>query len=146
VSTDPLRGGDRTHFRAEHPVAGGTSRTLWTATAERVEGLLTVGQAKQVSEWIYFLHVPRDNFAETMTDVERDVWRRHFERLQRFHADGIVVLAGPTLGETNTGIVIFEAEDEEAAMEIMQGDPTIVGGHARGELRPFKVSLLRGEA
>ena len=47
---------------------------------------------------------------------------------------------------TNTGIVIFEAEDEEAAMEIMQGDPTIVGGHARGELRPFKVSLLRGEA
>ena len=119
----PVEGCDRTQLRAGHPVAGGTSRTPWTVTAGKVEGLLTVGQAMRMSEWIYVLHVPRDNFAATMTDVEREVWSRHFGRLQRFHADGVVVLAGPTLGETNTGIVIFEADDEEAAKEIMQGDP-----------------------
>jgi hypothetical protein len=36
-----------------------------------------------MGEWIYFLHPPRDNFAETMTDEERDVWGVHFERFQR---------------------------------------------------------------
>jgi uncharacterized protein YciI len=97
-----------------------------------------------MSEWIYFLHPPRDDFAATMTDEERDVWVVHFERLSRLLADGVLILAGPTLGPVNTGIAIFEAADEEAAQEIMQADPVIEGGFATGELRPFVVSLLRG--
>jgi len=56
----------------------------------------------------------------------------------------VIILVGPTLGETNTGIAIFEAPDEEAARRIMEEDPTITSGIARGELRPFRVSLLRG--
>lgn len=55
-----------------------------------------------------------------------------------------MILVGPTLGPVNTGIAIFEAPDEEAARKIMEDDPVIAGGFARGELRPFKVSLLRG--
>ncbi len=53
-------------------------------------------------------------------------------------------MVGPTLGRINTGIAIFEAPDEEAARRIMEEDPAIAGGFATGELRPFKVSLLRG--
>jgi uncharacterized protein YciI len=56
----------------------------------------------------------------------------------------VLILAGPTLGEANTGVAVFEAPDEEAARQIMAADPTIAGGYARGELRPFRVSLLRG--
>jgi uncharacterized protein YciI len=97
-----------------------------------------------VPEWIYFLHPPREDFAATMTDEEQAVWGVHFERLQRQLADGVLVLAGPTLGATNTGIAIFEAPDEAAAQRIMEEDPVIAGGYARGELRPFRVSLLRG--
>jgi uncharacterized protein YciI len=97
-----------------------------------------------MAEWIYFLHPPRENFAETMTDEERGVWGVHFERFQRLLEEGIIVLVGPTLGSVNTGIAIFEAPDEAAAMEIMQDDPVVAGGYARGELRPFRVSLLRG--
>ena len=37
-------------------------------------------------EWIYFIHAPREHFAETMTDDERGVWAVHFERLQRLTA------------------------------------------------------------
>ncbi|HEV8547223.1 MAG TPA: hypothetical protein VGQ64_13080 [Candidatus Limnocylindrales bacterium] len=44
----------------------------------------------------------------------------------------------------NTGIAIFEAPDEAAARRIMDEDPVIAGGFARGELRPMRVSLLRG--
>ncbi|HEY9288495.1 MAG TPA: YciI family protein [Candidatus Dormibacteraeota bacterium] len=96
-----------------------------------------------MSEWIYFIHPPRDNFADTMTPEEDQVWSEHFARLQRLHAEGTLVLAGPTLGKTNTGLVIIDAPDEATARRIMEEDPTIARGLARGELRPFRVSLLR---
>ena len=97
-----------------------------------------------MAEWIYFLHAPRENFAETMTEEEVEVWGVHFERFQRLLAEGVVVLVGPTLGPINTGIAIFEAPDEETARKIMEEDPVIERGFARGELRPFRISLLRG--
>lgn len=97
-----------------------------------------------MAEWIYFLHAPRDDFAATMTDEEKAVWGEHFERFQRLLAEGTVILVGPTLGSINTGVAIFEAPDEEAARQIMDDDPVLVAGMARGELRPFRVSLLRG--
>jgi uncharacterized protein YciI len=97
-----------------------------------------------MAEWIYFIHPPRENFADTMTDEEIEVWSVHFERFQRLLADGVIVLVGPTLGPKNTGIAIFEAPDEEAARALMNEDPVIAGGYAEGELRPFRVSLLRG--
>ncbi|MEV4342851.1 YciI family protein [Actinoplanes sp. NPDC049596] len=97
-----------------------------------------------MAEWIYFLHPPRDDFAATMTAEEQAVWATHFERLQRLLADGVLILAGPTLGSINTGIAVIEAPDEPTARQIMDEDPAIAGGYARGELRPFRVSLLRG--
>ena len=97
-----------------------------------------------MAEWIYFIHPLRDDFAATMTDEERAVWSVHFDRFQRMLASGDLILVGPTLGTINTGIAIFEAPDEATARRIMDEDPTIAGGFARGELRPFRVSLLRG--
>jgi uncharacterized protein YciI len=97
-----------------------------------------------VADWVYFLHPPRDNFAATMTPEERAVWAAHFERLNALLADGTLTLAGPTLGQTNTGIVVFEAPDEATATAVMEGDPIVQNGMARGELRPFRTALLRG--
>jgi uncharacterized protein YciI len=79
-----------------------------------------------------------------MTDEERAVWSVHFERFERLLAEGSIILVGPTLGSVNTGICIFEAPDEPAAQRLMDEDPVLAGGFARGELRPFRVSLLRG--
>lgn len=97
-----------------------------------------------MAEWIYFLHTPRDDFAATMTPDEERVWAEHFARLKRLLAEGTLVMAGPTLGRINTGIAVIEASDEAAARRIMAEDPAIVSGYARGELRGFRVSLLRG--
>ncbi|MBV9581721.1 MAG: hypothetical protein JO057_24340 [Chloroflexi bacterium] len=97
-----------------------------------------------MAEWIYFIHPPRENFAATMTPAERSAWDAHFQRLERLMAEGTLILAGPTLGTLNTGIAVIDAPDEVAARRIMDEDPAIAGGFARGELRPFKVSLLRG--
>ena len=97
-----------------------------------------------MSEWIYFIHPPRDDFAATMTDEESTVWAVHWERIQREFRAGRVIAVGPTLGRTNTGICIFEAPDEEAARAFMNEDPAFTSGIATPELRPFRVSLLRG--
>jgi uncharacterized protein YciI len=78
-----------------------------------------------------------------MNDEEEAVWAVHFERLQGMLTGGTVVLAGPTLGPTNTGIVVFEADEEDSAHRITDEAPVIVGGFSRGALRPFRVSLLR---
>lgn len=94
--------------------------------------------------WIYFIHAPRENLAATMTDEETAVWGMHWERLQRLYAGGVVILAGPTLGDVNTGIAVIEAPDEATARQLMAQDPATASGIARGELREFRVSLLRG--
>ena len=96
-----------------------------------------------MAEWIYFIHAPREDFAATMTEDERAVWGTHFERLQRLLAEGVMILAGPTLGRINTGIAVFEAPDEESARRIMDEDPAIASGIARGELRPFRAAYVR---
>jgi uncharacterized protein YciI len=97
-----------------------------------------------VAEWVYFIHPDRDDFAATMTAQEKAAFREHYLHLRRLTDEGVVVLAGPTLGAVNTGIVVFEAPDEATARQIMDEDPVIAGGIARGELRPFEISLLRG--
>lgn len=97
-----------------------------------------------MAHWIYFIHPPRENFAETMTEAEEEAWSRHWARLQRLFEEGTVIMAGPTLGRINTGLCVIVAPDEKAARKLMEEDPTIAEGFATGELRPFRVSLLRG--
>jgi uncharacterized protein YciI len=97
-----------------------------------------------MAEWIYFINTPREDFAATMTDEEDRVWAEHFERLKRLLAEGTLILAGPTLGRINTGLAIIEAPDETSARRIMEEDPAIASGLATGELRGFRVALLRG--
>ena len=96
-----------------------------------------------MAEWIYFLHAPRERFAETITDTEQAIMGRHAEYLFALLEEGKLLVAGPTLGPVNTGIAIFEAPDEAAAQAILDADPSIVEGLMRGELRPFRASFVR---
>jgi len=96
-----------------------------------------------MSEWVYFIHAPREKFAATMTEDEQAVWGEHVKLLDRRLEEGSLILAGPTLGQINTGICVFEAADEDAARAYMEEDPTIASGIARGELRGFRAAYLR---
>jgi uncharacterized protein YciI len=97
-----------------------------------------------VTEWIYFLHPPRDDFAATMTEEEQAAFAEHARWLAGLLADGVLIVAGPTGGRINTGIGIFEATDEETARRIIAEDPVARAGLAKPELRPYKVGFLRG--
>ena len=51
-----------------------------------------------------------------------------------------MLLAGPCL-DGAFGIVLFEAESDEAARAFMASDPAIQGGVMTGELHPLRISL-----
>jgi uncharacterized protein YciI len=98
-----------------------------------------------MAEWIYFIHPPRENFVETMTEDEAAIMtEEHFPHLQRLYDEGTLVLAGPTFGRVNTGITVIEAETEDEARAVMAADPAVSSGLMTGELRPMRVSFLRG--
>ncbi len=97
-----------------------------------------------MSEWIYFLHPPRPDFAATISPDEEKLFGEHFTYLKTLHESKVLILAGPTLGSVNTGICIFRAPDESSARRVMNDDPTIRSNIMTGELRPMIVSLLEG--
>lgn len=97
-----------------------------------------------MSEWVYFIHPPRERFVETITDSEREIMGIHADHLGKLLDRGVLILAGPTFGPVNTGIAVIEAPDEELARAIMMTDPAITSGLMTPELRRMRVSFLRG--
>jgi uncharacterized protein YciI len=61
----------------------------------------------------------------------------------RLLADGVLIAPGPCLGKVHTGIAIFESPSEEAAQRIVAGEPVTSAGYMRGDLRPYRLGLLR---
>lgn len=92
---------------------------------------------------VIFLTAPRDDFETTATDAEKSLIGRHFAHLKRHFEAGDILLAGPTMGAPPIGLVIVPGGDAEAARRIMEGDPAVVEGLFKAELRPMSLSLLR---
>ncbi len=97
-----------------------------------------------MAEWLDLIHPPRENFVETISEEEVGIMQVHSAHLAALFDQGVLILAGPTFGPVNTGIAVIEAEDEEAARAIMLEDPAVTSGLMRPELRPMRVSYLRG--
>jgi uncharacterized protein YciI len=97
-----------------------------------------------MSQWIFFMHPPRDQFIATMNDGEQAAFEAHAAWLRGLLADGVLIVAGPCLGKVNTGLMIFDAPSEDEARRIVAGEPVTSGGYMRGDLRPYRLGLLRG--
>ena len=82
---------------------------------------------------------------EGPTSEEETVLTDHFSYLKDLTDRGVVELAGRTLNsdETSFGTVILRADSEEAAREIMNGDPVVKRGVMRAELYPYRIALRR---
>jgi uncharacterized protein YciI len=76
------------------------------------------------------------------TEEEAEVLRRHVDFLTRLTAEGVVLTAGRTLDVDRGvfGIVVFEAETDEAADAVMSADPAVEHGVMHAELFPFRVA------
>jgi uncharacterized protein len=97
-------------------------------------------------QYLYKLK-PIDQLTEdkNWTEKENETVGRHFGYLQKMLNDRKLILAGKTKGldDSTFGLVIFEADSEEEALMIMNGDPAVKEGIMTAELFPYQVALMQ---
>jgi uncharacterized protein YciI len=78
------------------------------------------------------------------TPEEAEIVAQHFAYLKQLTEQGVVVLAGRTLNtdEKSFGIVIMQADSEEAARNVMLNDPAIKHQVMHAELYPYRIALM----
>ena len=95
-------------------------------------------------EFLYRIQPTRlGMLTEGPTEDESVIIDEHFEYLQKLAGQGIVFTAGRTqnAGERTFGIVIFAADSEAEAAELMRNDPAVSSGVMRAELFPYRTAL-----
>jgi len=94
-------------------------------------------------QYLYRIRPIREGFLLESTAEEARIVSEHFRYLQQLARDGVVLLAGRTrtADPTSFGIVIFEAESDEAARALMNNDPAVRASVFCAELFPFGVAL-----
>jgi uncharacterized protein YciI len=78
------------------------------------------------------------------TEEEKRIVSEHFSYLKALQEKGVLILAGRTQNTDHSshGIVIFTADSEEKAREIMLADPAVEKRVFRAELFPYSIALL----
>ncbi len=98
-----------------------------------------------MSQYLYRIQPIRDGMlSRGATEEEKRVVSEHFSYLQALQQKGVLILAGRTQNTDNSshGIVIFTADSEEKAREIMLADPAVKKKVFRAELFPYRIALL----
>jgi uncharacterized protein YciI len=96
-----------------------------------------------MAEYIYLTHPLRDGFFDQPTPEEDVIMEEHFQYLKQAADAGTVLLAGPCLDNTFS-VVVFTAENDQAANTFMFNDPSVRRNVMMAELHPLHISL-RGQ-
>jgi hypothetical protein len=98
-----------------------------------------------VSTFVLRLIAPRPNFAETLTDSEREIMSRHAAHWRPYLESGDMVVFGPVLAEGDSyGLAVVETDDESALREFAAQDPVVTNGTAAFEIGRMAAGHLRG--
>ena len=100
---------------------------------------------RETTQYLYRIIPTRlEMLTEGPTDEEAEITAQHFVYLKQLVDEGVVILAGRTINamERTFGIVIFNAESKDAAVQIMQQDPAVHGGVMDAELFPYRIALI----
>lgn len=90
------------------------------------------------------LIAPRPNFAQTLTDAEREIMSRHAAHWGPYLERGEMVVFGPVLTEDDSyGLAVVETEDEAALREFAANDPVVTSGTAAFELGRMAAGHVR---
>jgi uncharacterized protein YciI len=98
-----------------------------------------------MEQFIYILTPTRtDMLANGLTVREDEIIANHFAYLSDLKNKGVVKLAGRTThtDASSFGVMIFEAEDEEAGRRIMANDPAVKENVLAAKLFPFRIALM----
>ncbi len=99
-------------------------------------------------QFLYKIQPTRpEMLSEGSTPEEDRIVSAHFNYLKDLKEQGRLILAGRTLSvdPSSFGIVIFKAQSEHAAQEVVDNDPAVNQGVMRAELYPYQVALITNE-
>ncbi len=98
-------------------------------------------QPEDLTQYIYVLNLSEERLRnpEGWTDSEKETVSVHFKYITELYEKGIVKYVGRTMDDRSSfGIVVFFAENEDKAREIMDNDPAVVNQVMNATLYPFK--------
>jgi uncharacterized protein YciI len=94
--------------------------------------------------YVLRLLAPRPNFAQTITDSEREIMERHAAHWRPYLERGDMVVFGPVLTDTDSyGLAVVETEDERALREFAAQDPVVTTGTAVFEFGRLAAGTVR---
>lgn len=101
-------------------------------------------KGRTVAQWLYRIVPTRPGMPAEATADEARLVADHFAYLVSLRDQGVLILAGRTQEIDGTfGIVIFEADDEPAALAVVAADPAVAGGVFAASLHPYAVAVAR---
>jgi uncharacterized protein YciI len=84
-----------------------------------------------MSTFVLRLIAPRPDFAQTLTDSEREIMSRHAAHWDPYLKRGDMVVFGPVLTDDDSyGLAVVETDDEEALRNFAAQDPVVTTGTA----------------
>jgi hypothetical protein len=91
------------------------------------------------------LIAPRPNFAQTLTDAEREIMSRHAAHRSPYLDRGDMVVFEPVLTEDDSyGLAVVETNDEQALRQFAAQDPVVTTRTAAFELGRMAAGHVRG--
>ena len=70
------------------------------------------------------LNPNRPDFAQTMTDVEKDIMQQHVMYWQKYMQQGVMLILGPVLDPAGMyGLGIIAVDSEEEVRPLIDNDP-----------------------
>lgn len=86
----------------------------------------------------------RQRFAQTLTDAEREIMRRHAEHWGPYVQRGDMVVFGPVLTDDDSyGLAVVETDDEQALRDHAAQDPVVTTGTGRIEFGRMAMGHVR---
>ena len=90
------------------------------------------------------LIAPRPNFAQTITESEREIMTRHAAHWTPYLERGDMVVFGPVLTDDDSfGLAVVETDDEQALREFAAQDPVVTTGTAGFEVGRLAAGHVR---
>src|SRR5437660_2623932 len=106
---------------------------------------MSLAYSPYMPTFVLRLIAPRPNFAETLTDSEREIMNRHAAHWHPYLERGDMVVFGPVLTDDDSyGLAVVETDNEQALCEFAAQDPVVTTGTASFELGRLVEGHVRG--
>jgi uncharacterized protein YciI len=71
---------------------------------------------------------------------ELEMLESHWAYLRQLHADGKLVVAGPSwAGDDPFGVGVFDLRERDEVEALVAADPAVTSGAMRAEIRPLRI-------